>query len=201
MAAHESVRLCAQKYKEEEISLGCAICCFDSAESYRWSKIVLPVRKTITFRRLFLPELGLQLYLSLNNLRFPFSLFFVIFPSTALFLSCSQVAGIKGVFLSNKVVENQVKTYITYNKGRDWRLLRAPTTDLQGNKVYCEQVSGPLTRGRLDYLDFHYLLKIRCSESWSKTTNKSVSHAYSSEYVNSWSDLLNNSLCYFDIST
>ncbi|KAI3363291.1 hypothetical protein L3Q82_011915 [Scortum barcoo] len=50
-----------------------------------------------------------------------------------------SVAGIKGVFLSNKVVENQVKTYITYNKGRDWRLLQAPTTDLQGNKVYCEQ--------------------------------------------------------------
>lgn len=80
MAAHESVHLCAQKYKEEEISQGCAICCFDSAESYRWSKIVLPVRKTITFRRLFLPELGLQLYLSLNNLRFflSFLLFFLL---------------------------------------------------------------------------------------------------------------------------
>lgn len=44
-------------------------------QSYRWSKIVLPVRKPITFRHLFLPELGLQLYFSLNNLR----LFF--FPS------------------------------------------------------------------------------------------------------------------------
>lgn len=157
-----SVHLSAHKYKEEEISQGCAICCLDSAESYRWSKIVLPVRKTITFRRLFLPELGLQLYLSLNNLAF---FFFVIFPPTALCLSCSQVAGIKGLFLSNKVVENQVKTYITYNKGRDWRLLQAPATDLQGNKVYCEQVSGPLTRDRLDYLDFHYLLKNCCTES------------------------------------
>lgn len=117
-------------------------------QSYRWSKIVLPVRKTITSRHLFLSELGLQLYLSLNNLRLFFSLplFLLFFPPTALHLSCSQVAGIKGVFLSNKVVENQVKTYITYNKGRDWRLLQAPTTDLQGNTFYCEQVSGPLTR-------------------------------------------------------
>lgn len=114
--------------------------------------------KTITFRHLFLSKLGLQLYLSLNNLRLFFPPFFVTFPPTALLLSCSQVAGIKGVFLSNKVVENQVKTYITYNKGRDWRLLQAPATDLQGNKVYCEQVSGPLTRGTFGYLDFHYLL-------------------------------------------
>lgn len=145
-------------YTEEEISQGWAICCFDSAESYRWSKIVFPVRKTITLRHLFLSEPGLQLYLSLNNLQLFLILlfFFCYFPPTALRLSCSQVAGIKGVFLSNKVVENQVKTYITYNKGRDWRLLHAPTTDLQGNKVYCEQVSGPLTRDAC--IDFHYLL-------------------------------------------
>lgn len=143
---------------------------FWSAQSYRWSKIVLLVRKTITWRRLFLPELGLKLYLSLNNLRlflFFLSLFFVIFPLSALRLSCSQVAGIKGVFLSNKVVENQVKTYITYNKGRDWRLVQAPTTDLQGNKVYCEQVSGPLTRDRFDYLDFHYVLKNLSTECYT----------------------------------
>ncbi len=114
----------------------------------------------ITFRHLFLSALGLQLYLSLNNLRlFFFPSFFVIFLPTSLHLSYSQVAGIKGVFLSNKVVENQVKTYITYNKGRDWRLLQAPTTDLQGNKVYCEQVSGPLTGDTFGYLYFHYLLK------------------------------------------
>ncbi|XP_015247277.1 PREDICTED: VPS10 domain-containing receptor SorCS1-like [Cyprinodon variegatus] len=60
-------------------------------------------------------------------------------PEDNVMIDLYEVAGIKGVFLSNKVVENQVKTYITYNKGRDWRLLQAPTTDLQGNKVYCEQ--------------------------------------------------------------
>lgn len=134
---------------------------FCICESCRCSQIVLPVRKTITFRHRFLSELDLQLYLSLNYLLllslFPFyplppiPPLFLLFsplptplpPFSALHLSSLQVAGIKGVFLSNKVVENQVRTYITYNKGRDWRLLQAPTTDLQGNKFYCEQVSFP----------------------------------------------------------
>lgn len=99
---------------------------------------------------LFLSEPDLQLDLSLNNLQ----LFFLpppaphcCFRAAALHVSWLQVAGIKGVFLSNKVVENQVKTYITYNKGRDWHLLRAPAADLQGNKLDCEQVSGLLPVG------------------------------------------------------
>uniref|UniRef100_A0A8C2H126 PKD domain-containing protein n=1 Tax=Cyprinus carpio TaxID=7962 RepID=A0A8C2H126_CYPCA len=50
---------------------------------------------------------------------------------------CSQVAGIEGMLIANRKVENQVKTYITYNKGRDWRLLQAPTTDLAGNTIHC----------------------------------------------------------------
>lgn len=44
------------------------------------------------------------------------------------------------MLIANRKVENQVKTYITYNKGRDWRLLQAPTTDLEGNEIYCVQV-------------------------------------------------------------
>lgn len=53
----------------------------------------------------------------------------------------SQVAGIKGMFLANKKIDNQVKTFITYNKGRDWNLLQAPDTDLKGNPVHCLLVS------------------------------------------------------------
>lgn len=34
-----------------------------------------------------------------------------------------------------------MKTYITYNKGRDWRLLQAPDMDLRGNPVHCLLVS------------------------------------------------------------
>ncbi|XP_058627043.1 VPS10 domain-containing receptor SorCS3 isoform X2 [Onychostoma macrolepis] len=48
-----------------------------------------------------------------------------------------EVAGIEGMLIANRKVENQVKTYITYNKGRDWRLLQAPATDLTGNPIHC----------------------------------------------------------------
>ncbi|KAG8544431.1 hypothetical protein GDO81_022498, partial [Engystomops pustulosus] len=48
-----------------------------------------------------------------------------------------EVAGINGVFLANRKVDECVKTYITYNKGRDWRLLPAPDTDLKGNPINC----------------------------------------------------------------
>ncbi|KAF7253641.1 VPS10 domain-containing receptor SorCS3 [Varanus komodoensis] len=48
-----------------------------------------------------------------------------------------DVAGIKGIFLANKKVEDQIKTFITYNKGRDWRLLQAPDSDLRGDPIHC----------------------------------------------------------------
>uniref|UniRef100_A0A8C4HCM6 PKD domain-containing protein n=1 Tax=Dicentrarchus labrax TaxID=13489 RepID=A0A8C4HCM6_DICLA len=52
-------------------------------------------------------------------------------------LDLYEVAGIKGMLIANKRQDNQVKTYITYNKGRDWRLLQAPTSDLDGNDIHC----------------------------------------------------------------
>uniref|UniRef100_A0A672TSI9 VPS10 domain-containing receptor SorCS3 n=1 Tax=Strigops habroptila TaxID=2489341 RepID=A0A672TSI9_STRHB len=48
-----------------------------------------------------------------------------------------EVAGIKGIFLANRKIDDQIKTFITYNKGRDWRLLQAPDTDLRGDPVVC----------------------------------------------------------------
>ena len=110
IAARESLHLCADKYKEEEISQGCAICCFDSAESYRWSKIVLPVRKTITFRHLFLSELGLQLYLSLNNLRLFFFLPFLLFFPLPLSVSdVRRLPGLKGCSCQIKLLRTKWK--------------------------------------------------------------------------------------------
>lgn len=38
-----------------------------------------------------------------------------------------------------------MKTYITYNKGRDWRLLQAPDVDLRGSPVHCLLVSYPVS--------------------------------------------------------
>ncbi|XP_072319342.1 VPS10 domain-containing receptor SorCS3 [Eucyclogobius newberryi] len=52
-------------------------------------------------------------------------------------LDLYEVAGIKGMLIANKRQDNQVKTYITYNKGRDWRLLQAPSADLGGNDIHC----------------------------------------------------------------
>lgn len=40
-----------------------------------------------------------------------------------------------------------MKTYITYNKGRDWRLLQAPDVDLRGSPVHCLLVSHPVSYG------------------------------------------------------
>lgn len=47
--------------------------------------------------------------------------------------------------MANKKVDDQVKTYITYNKGRDWRLLQAPDVDLRGSPVHCLLVSYPVS--------------------------------------------------------
>uniref|UniRef100_A0A3P8SY57 PKD domain-containing protein n=1 Tax=Amphiprion percula TaxID=161767 RepID=A0A3P8SY57_AMPPE len=52
-------------------------------------------------------------------------------------LDLYEVSGIKGMLIANKRQDNQVKTYITYNKGRDWRLLQAPAADLDGNDIHC----------------------------------------------------------------
>ncbi|KAI4833209.1 hypothetical protein KUCAC02_016123, partial [Chaenocephalus aceratus] len=49
-----------------------------------------------------------------------------------------EVAGIKGMFLANRKMDSQVKTHITYNRGRDWSLLQAPSKDLRGNSIHCE---------------------------------------------------------------
>ncbi|KAG3264128.1 VPS10 domain-containing receptor SorCS1-like, transcript variant X1 [Ictidomys tridecemlineatus] len=65
-------------------------------------------------------------------------------PEGNIMIDLYEVAGIKGMFLANKKIDNQVKTFITYNKGRDWRLLQAPDTDLRGDPVHCllqQQVS------------------------------------------------------------
>uniref|UniRef100_A0A665W1M4 PKD domain-containing protein n=1 Tax=Echeneis naucrates TaxID=173247 RepID=A0A665W1M4_ECHNA len=58
-------------------------------------------------------------------------------PEGNVMVDLYEVAGIKGMFLANKKVDNQVKTHITYNRGRDWRLLQAPKKDLWGNSIHC----------------------------------------------------------------
>lgn len=53
----------------------------------------------------------------------------------------SQVEGINGMYLANKQVNGQVKSFITYNKGQTWALLPAPAADVAGNNLNCILVS------------------------------------------------------------
>uniref|UniRef100_A0A8C5R636 Sortilin related VPS10 domain containing receptor 1 n=1 Tax=Leptobrachium leishanense TaxID=445787 RepID=A0A8C5R636_9ANUR len=71
-------------------------------------------------------------------------------PEGNIMIDLYEVAGIKGMFLANKRTDNQVKTFITYNKGRDWHLLQAPDSDLRGNSVNC----------LLPYCSLHLHLKV-----------------------------------------
>lgn len=120
-------------------------------------------------------------------------------PEGNIMIDLYEVAGIKGVFLSNKVVENQVKTYITYNKGRDWRLLQAPTTDLQGNKVYCEQPycslhlhlhvsENPYTSGNIVSKDSAPGIIIASGVVGPELTSTNVSIFITSDAGNTWKE-------------
>ncbi|CAK6953117.1 VPS10 domain-containing receptor SorCS1-like [Scomber scombrus] len=121
-------------------------------------------------------------------------------PEGNIMIDLYEVAGIKGVFLSNKVVENQVKTYITYNKGRDWRLLQAPTTDLQGNKVYCEQPycslhlhlhvsENPYTSGNIVSKDSAPGIIIASGVVGPELTSSNVSIFITSDAGNTWKEV------------
>ncbi|XP_055018602.1 LOW QUALITY PROTEIN: VPS10 domain-containing receptor SorCS1-like [Boleophthalmus pectinirostris] len=121
-------------------------------------------------------------------------------PEGNIMIDLYEVAGIKGVFLSNKIVENQVKTYITYNKGRDWRLLQAPTTDLQGNKVYCEQPycslhlhlhvsENPYTSGNIVSKDTAPGIIIASGVIGPELTSTNVSVFITSDAGNTWREV------------
>lgn len=64
------------------------------------------------------------------------------------------------MLIANKREDNQVKTYITYNKGRDWRLLQAPTADLEGNDIHCILVGITARRTSLEDISL-IILKIQ----------------------------------------
>uniref|UniRef100_A0A3Q4B2C5 PKD domain-containing protein n=1 Tax=Mola mola TaxID=94237 RepID=A0A3Q4B2C5_MOLML len=74
---------------------------------------------------------GVYFTLSLENLRTSRG------PTGNLLVEFYKVEGINGMYLANKLVNNQVKSFITYNKGQTWDLLPAPVTDVAGNKLNC----------------------------------------------------------------
>uniref|UniRef100_A0AAR2KKJ9 PKD domain-containing protein n=1 Tax=Pygocentrus nattereri TaxID=42514 RepID=A0AAR2KKJ9_PYGNA len=48
-----------------------------------------------------------------------------------------KVGGVNGMLIANKKEDNQMKTYITYNKGQTWSLLPAPAKDTSGQDISC----------------------------------------------------------------
>ncbi|XP_059929103.1 VPS10 domain-containing receptor SorCS1-like isoform X1 [Gadus macrocephalus] len=121
-------------------------------------------------------------------------------PEGNVMIDLYEVAGIKGVFLSNKVVDGQVRTYITYNKGRDWQLLQAPARDLQGNTVYCEQPfcslhlhlhvsENPYTSGNIVSKDSAPGIIIASGVMGPELTSNNVSIFITSDAGNTWREV------------
>ncbi|XP_037535849.1 VPS10 domain-containing receptor SorCS3 [Nematolebias whitei] len=74
---------------------------------------------------------GVYFILSLENLRTSRG------PAGNLLVDFYKVEGINGMYFANKLVDNHIKTFITYNKGQTWALLPAPATDVAGNNLHC----------------------------------------------------------------
>uniref|UniRef100_A0A8C7TSM6 PKD domain-containing protein n=1 Tax=Oncorhynchus mykiss TaxID=8022 RepID=A0A8C7TSM6_ONCMY len=122
-----------------------------------------------------------------------------------------EVAGIKGMFLANKKTDNVVKTYITYNRGRDWRLLQAPTADLRGNSIRCElpycslhlhlHVSAnPYTSGNIESKDSAPGIIVASGSIGAELTTSNVSMFITSDAGNTWRQIFDEeySVLYLD---
>ncbi|KAJ8415999.1 hypothetical protein AAFF_G00380210 [Aldrovandia affinis] len=122
-----------------------------------------------------------------------------------------EVAGIKGMFLANKKVDNQVKTYVTYNKGRDWRLLQAPATDLRGNSIHCvlpycslhlhlHVSDNPYTSGNIASKDSAPGIIVASGTIGSERTTTNISMFITSDAGNTWRQIFDEeySVLYLD---
>uniref|UniRef100_A0A672TFU4 VPS10 domain-containing receptor SorCS2 n=1 Tax=Sinocyclocheilus grahami TaxID=75366 RepID=A0A672TFU4_SINGR len=133
-------------------------------------------------------------------------------PEGNVMIDLYEVAGIKGMFLANKKLNNEVKTYITYNKGRDWRLLQAPSADLRENRIHCMLVSGLRGLSGIEKRQ-HYQLSIcfgkhdcNCSAPLSigsigaELTSSNVSMFITSDAGNTWRQIFDEeySVLYLD---
>ncbi|XP_021254219.1 VPS10 domain-containing receptor SorCS1 [Numida meleagris] len=122
-----------------------------------------------------------------------------------------EVAGIKGMFLANKKIDNQVKTFITYNKGRDWNLLQAPDTDLKGNAVHCllpycslhlhlKVSENPYTSGNIASRDTAPSIIVASGNIGPELSDNDISMFVSSDAGNTWRQIFEeeHSVLYLD---
>ncbi|KAL7403641.1 hypothetical protein ABVT39_003243 [Epinephelus coioides] len=118
-------------------------------------------------------------------------------PEGNVMVDLYEVAGIKGMFLANKKTDNQVKTHITYNRGRDWRLLQAPSKDLRGNSIHCvlpycslhlhlHVSANPYTSGNIASRDSAPGIIVASGSIGSELTTSNVSVFVTSDAGNTW---------------
>nr|XP_057913514.1 VPS10 domain-containing receptor SorCS1 isoform X2 [Doryrhamphus excisus] len=118
-------------------------------------------------------------------------------PEGNMMVDLYEVAGIKGMFLANKKTDKQVKTYITYNRGRDWRLLQAPSKDLRGNSIHCmlpycslhlhlHVSANPYTSGNIASRDSAPGIIVASGSFGSELSNSNVSVYITSDAGNTW---------------
>ncbi|XP_036413192.1 VPS10 domain-containing receptor SorCS1 [Colossoma macropomum] len=132
-------------------------------------------------------------------------------PEGNVMIDLYEVAGIKGMFLANKKIEEQVKTYITYNKGRDWRLLQAPSSDLQGNSIHCilpycslhlhlHVSANPYTSGNIASKESAPGIIVASGSIGAELTTSNVSMFITSDAGNTWRQIFDEeySVLYLD---
>ncbi|ELK04970.1 VPS10 domain-containing receptor SorCS1 [Pteropus alecto] len=132
-------------------------------------------------------------------------------PEGNVMIDLYEVAGIKGMFLANKKIDNQVKTFITYNKGRDWRLLQAPDTDLRGDPVHCllpycslhlhlKVSENPYTSGIIASRDTAPSIIVASGNIGSELSDNDISMFVSSDAGNTWRQIFEeeHSVLYLD---
>nr|XP_055060541.1 VPS10 domain-containing receptor SorCS1 isoform X1 [Misgurnus anguillicaudatus] len=132
-------------------------------------------------------------------------------PEGNVMIDLYEVAGIKGMFLANKKINNEVKTYITYNKGRDWRLLQAPSADLRGNGIHCilpycslhlhlHVSANPYTSGNIASRESAPGIIVASGSIGSELTSTNVSMFITSDAGNTWRQIFDEeySVLYLD---
>ncbi|XP_012921539.1 VPS10 domain-containing receptor SorCS1 isoform X3 [Heterocephalus glaber] len=132
-------------------------------------------------------------------------------PEGNVMIDLYEVAGIKGMFLANKKIDQQVKTFITYNKGRDWRLLQAPDTDLRGVAVHCllpycslhlhlKVSENPYTSGIIASRDTAPSIIVASGNTGSELSDNDISMFVSSDAGNTWRQIFEeeHSVLYLD---
>ncbi|XP_073452018.1 VPS10 domain-containing receptor SorCS1 isoform X2 [Aquarana catesbeiana] len=132
-------------------------------------------------------------------------------PEGNVMIDLYEVAGIKGMFLANKKIDSQVKTFITYNKGRDWTLLQAPDVDLRGDPVNCvlpycslhlhlKVSENPYTTGNIASRDTAPGIIVASGNIGSELTENEISMFISSDAGNTWRQIFEeeHSVLYLD---